>query len=92
MPQGIVHIAKRLSAILEDGESDLPGTFRQLPARLGDHLKGLGRQVVELEQQIQRWHRENEFAMMWNRSRIWIACPAFLATTVIQAVGEMVFP
>ncbi len=60
VPQGIVHIAKRLPAILEDGENDLPGSFRQLLARLGDHLKELDRQVGELEQQIQHWHRENE--------------------------------
>jgi len=38
----------------------LPGTFRQLLGRLGEHLKELDRQVGELEQQIQRWHRENE--------------------------------
>jgi len=60
VPQGITHIAKRLPAILEDGENELPGTFRHLLARLGDHLKELDRQVGELEQQIQRWHRENE--------------------------------
>jgi len=60
VPQGIIHIAKRLPAILEDGENELPGTFRQLLARLGDHLKELDRQVVELEKQIQRWHRESE--------------------------------
>jgi len=60
VPQGIVYIAKRLPAILEDGENELPGSFRQLLARLGDHLKELVRQVVELEKQIQRWHRENE--------------------------------
>jgi len=60
VPQGIIHIAKRLPAILEDGENELPGTFRQLLARLGDHLKELDRQVVELEKQIQRWHRKSE--------------------------------
>ena len=60
VPQGIIHIAKRLPAILEDGENELPGTFRQLLARLVDHLKELDRQVVELEKQIQHWHRESE--------------------------------
>ena len=60
VPQGIIHIAKRLPAILEDGENELPGIFRQLLARLVDHLKELDRQVVELEKQIQRWHRESE--------------------------------
>jgi transposase len=60
IPQGIAHIAKRLPDILEDGENELPGVFRELLQRLGDHLKELDRQVGELEVQIQRWHRENE--------------------------------
>ena len=60
IPQGIGHIAKRLPEILEDGENELPGVFRQLMQRLGDHLKELDRQVGELEVQIQSWHRENE--------------------------------
>ena len=60
IPQGIGHIAKRLPEILEDGENDLPGTFRELLDRLGDHLKELDRQVGELEVRIQSWHRNNE--------------------------------
>ena len=60
IPQGIGHIARRLPDILEDGENDLPGMFRELLQRLGDHLKELDRQVGELEGQIQSWHRENE--------------------------------
>lgn len=58
--QGIANISKRLPEILEDGENSLPGIFRHLLARLGDHLKELGRQVKELELQIQIWHRESE--------------------------------
>lgn len=57
--QGIGHIAKRVPEILEDGENDLPGSFRLLIQRLLDHLKELDRQVGELEGQIQLWHREN---------------------------------
>jgi transposase len=57
LPQGIAHITKRLPAILEDGESELPGAFRQLLIRLGAHLKELDRQVGELEGQIETWHR-----------------------------------
>lgn len=59
IPQGIAHIGKRLPEILEDGENGLPGIFRQLIERLGNHLKELNRQVHELEVQIQMWHREN---------------------------------
>ena len=40
IPQGISHIAKRLPAILEDGENDLPGAFRALLQRLGGTLEG----------------------------------------------------
>ena len=60
IPQGICHITKRQPGILEDGESDLPGMFRQLLQRLGEHLKELDRQVSELELQIQLWHRQHD--------------------------------
>ncbi len=59
IPQGIRHISKRLPEILDDGENDLPGVFRQLLQRLSEHLKVLDQQVDELEAQIQIWHREN---------------------------------
>ena len=60
IPQGIGYIAKRLPESLEDGENQLPGVFRQLLQRLGDHLKQLDRQVTELEVQIRNWHRESD--------------------------------
>ena len=59
IPQGIAHIATRLPEILEDGENGLPGDFRRLIERLGDHLKELDRQAQELEVQIQLWHRSH---------------------------------
>lgn len=59
IPQGIGSIARRLPEILEDGENELPGIFRQLLQRLGEHLKELDRQVDELDARIQLWHREN---------------------------------
>ena len=60
IPQGIGYIARRLPEILEDGENQLPGAFRQLLQRLGDHRKQLDRQVTELEVQIRNWHRESD--------------------------------
>jgi len=60
IPQGIGHITKRLPEIMEDGETDLPGAFRLLLQRLGDHLTELDRHVGELEMQIQTWHRESD--------------------------------
>jgi transposase len=52
-------LAMHLPEILEEYENGLPGTFRQLLERLGEHLKALDRQVQELEVQLQSWHREN---------------------------------
>jgi transposase len=60
LPQGICHVLQRLPAILATQTAELPATFLQLLQRLGEHLRELDRQVTELEQQIQRWHRENE--------------------------------
>src|SRR5215831_839414 len=57
--QGLCQIGKRLPGILEDGENDLPGLFRRLLHRLGEHLKELDRQVRDLDSQIQLWHREH---------------------------------
>src|SRR5512144_1630300 len=59
MPLGIDPLVKRLPDILEDGENELSGLFRQLVHRLGEHLKELDRQVDELTAQIYRWHQEN---------------------------------
>jgi transposase len=59
LPQGMGHIAKRLPEILEDGDNELPGSFRQLLARLGENLEQLQQQVAELEREIQRWHQDS---------------------------------
>jgi transposase len=59
IPKGIAYIGKHLPEILEDGENGLPGSFRILIKRLGDHLKELDRHTQELEVQIQNWHRDS---------------------------------
>jgi transposase len=59
LPQGMSHVVRRVPGIIEDGENDLPGSFRLLIGRLIDHLKELDRQVGELEAAIQSWHRQN---------------------------------
>jgi transposase len=59
IPQGIRSITKQMPEILEDGENGLPGTMRNLFERLTDNLKEMDRQVKELEEKIQLWHREN---------------------------------
>ena len=60
IPQGIHSVMKQIPEILEDGENELPGTFRQLIARLTDNLKEMDRQVDALEKQINLWHGQNE--------------------------------
>ncbi len=60
IPQGISNIRNQIPIILEDGENELPGAFRQLLLRLSNHLKALNDQVSELETQIQIWHRNSE--------------------------------
>ena len=60
IPQGILQISKQLPDILEDGENELPGLFRRLLQRLGEHLKQLDLQVSELDSQILLWHRQHE--------------------------------
>jgi transposase len=58
LPKGISHL-KGLPALLEDAANGLPGTMRQLLARLGEHLQQLEQQVAALEEEIQRWHRDS---------------------------------
>jgi transposase len=60
IPQGIHSVMKQIPEILEDGENELPGTFRHLIARLTDNLKEMDKQVDELEKEINLWHRQNE--------------------------------
>jgi transposase len=62
VPQGIGYIASRVPELIEDAANELPGSFRVLVQRLLDHLKDLGRQVEELETQIQAWHRASDLS------------------------------
>jgi transposase len=62
VPQGIGHIASRVPELIENAELELPGSFRVLVQRLLDHLKELGRQVDEIEAQIQAWHRQSDMS------------------------------
>jgi transposase len=59
IPVGIGAIARKLPEFLEDAENGLSGVSRTLFARLLDHFRLLDRQVEELEQEINTWHRED---------------------------------
>jgi len=85
IPQGIKNITKRVPEILEDGENELPGIFRQLLERLSEHLKDLDSQVDELDTQIHIWHQQNEASKR-------IACVPGIgpitATALIASIGD----
>jgi transposase len=60
IPQGIRHIDRCVPGILESAENELSVSFRQLLARLTEHLRELYRQVEEIEAEVKRWHEDNE--------------------------------
>jgi hypothetical protein len=44
---------------VEEASNELPGRFRLLIDRLLQHLRGLDRQVRELERKVEQWHRSS---------------------------------
>jgi transposase len=60
VPQGIRHLYVRVPEVIEDASNELPGRFRLLMDRMLQHLKELDRQVQELENEIELWHRNSE--------------------------------
>lgn len=67
VPQGIVHLCRRVQVLLSEAKDELPGVFRELIQRLLTHLKELDRQVGEMELQIQAWHRSNALSRKLER-------------------------
>jgi transposase len=59
IPIGIRSIERKLPEFLEDAENGLSGASRALFARLVEHFRALDRQVKEMEQEINAWHRED---------------------------------
>lgn len=62
VPVGINFIYQRVPLLLDQASNELPGVFRELILQLLEHMKGLDRQVNELERQIHVWHRSNELS------------------------------
>ena len=85
IPQGIVHIAKRVPELIEDASNELPGSFRLLVDRLLEHLKELDRQVEEIEAQIVAWHRGNEASRKLEKVP---GIGPITASAIVAAVGE----
>jgi transposase len=85
LPQGISHIGKRLPELLEDADNGLPGSLRQLLARLQGHWHQLDRQVVELEREIQRWHKDSAASQ---RLAAQPGLGALSASALVATVGD----
>ena len=60
MPKGISHLRARVPAIIDDTQNGLPGTVRELFARLFTNLRELGTHIADLERQIRAVHRTDE--------------------------------
>ena len=83
IPQAIANIARRLPEIME--KSDLPVSFRDLLQRLYDHLKDMDKQVDEMDEKIQQWHRSSEM------SRKLAEIPGIgpiTATALVASIGD----
>ncbi|TYQ14071.1 UNVERIFIED_ORG: hypothetical protein JN05_03474 [Zoogloea ramigera] len=63
----------------------LPGAFRALVQRMLDHLKELDRQVGELEQQIQTWHRVSALSRKLEKIPV-------VGTITASALGNLELP
>ncbi|MCC6209378.1 MAG: IS110 family transposase [Gammaproteobacteria bacterium] len=83
--RGMVHLGQPVAQILQDGENDLPGSFRLLIQRLVDHLEQLDRQVRELELEIARWHKDNEASLRLARIP---GIGPMTASALVASVGE----
>jgi transposase len=62
LPQGIHVLLRDVPAIVSDEENGLLESVRALFTRLLGHVKELDRHVTEVEQQITRWHKSNEYS------------------------------
>lgn len=60
LPKGITHLRARVPAIIDDVQNGLPGTARELFARLYSNLRDLGAHITDLERQIRTVHRNDE--------------------------------
>lgn len=60
IPQGIHHVPVCIPEILEDGENELPGLFRELLATLLEQFNDLSQRVAEMERHIKQWHKASE--------------------------------
>ncbi|MBX3649652.1 MAG: IS110 family transposase [Rhodocyclaceae bacterium] len=85
IPKGIGHLERRLPEILEDAENGLPGTSRELFARLFAHFRELGVHVKELENQIKVWHRESESSQ---RLEAIPGIGALTASALVASIGD----
>jgi transposase len=67
IPLDFKALTAMMPQILEAHENGLPGLSRELFSRLFSHFRELDRQVKELDEQIQAWHREDAVSQRLQR-------------------------
>ncbi len=85
IPKGVCALLRKLPEILEDAENGLPGTSRQLLARLLGHFGELDRQAKELEAQIKSWHAQSAASQ---RLEAVPGIGPLTATALVASVGD----
>lgn len=85
IPQGIGHIRSKVPELIEDATNELPGMFRVLIDQLLEHLKWLDKQIDQIEDQINTWHRNNADSQ---RLAEIPGIGVIIATALIAMVGD----
>jgi transposase len=85
IPQGIWNIVRRVPALLEAAEQNLPAGFRALIERLTEHLKLLDRQVDEIHRQIVAWDRSCPLSQKLQKVP---GIGPVTATAIVATVGD----
>lgn len=85
IPQGIGHIRSKVPELIEDATNELPGMFRVLIDHLLEHLKWLDKQIDQIEDQINTWHRNNADSQ---RLAEIPGIGVIIATALIAMVGD----
>lgn len=73
------------AAAIEQPNTELPPSVRQLIGRLLDHLQQLDRQAAELSAEIERWHRHNAASQKLAKIP---GIGALTASALVAAIGH----
>jgi transposase len=85
MAKGIRTLQRQLPGILEDAENELCSGTRALLSRLYGHFRELDRQVQELAEQIQLWHRQTPQSQRLEKIP---GIGALTASALVASIGD----